>query len=84
MSGRPPAEARFPHVAAGAPHYESYFLKGAHPSEPKAFWLRHTVHQRPGLPATASLWLTLFDASASEPVRAASRRSPTSPSRTAG
>lgn len=70
MSARPPAEPRFPHVAAQAPHYESYFLKANHPTEQRAFWLRHTVHQRPGEPATASLWLTLFDAAAAEPVRA--------------
>ena len=67
---RPPAEARFPHVAASAPHYESYFLKGVHPSQARAFWLRHTVHQRPGRPRTASLWLTLFDAGAADHVRA--------------
>jgi len=57
-------DARFPAVAAGAGHYESYFVKAHHPDEPKAFWLRHTVHQRPGEPQTASLWLTLFDAGA--------------------
>lgn len=55
------SDPRFPHVAAGAGHYESWFLKGNHPTEPRAFWLRHTVHQRPGEPQTASLWLTLFD-----------------------
>jgi hypothetical protein len=54
-------EPRFPHVPAKAGHYESYFVKGHHPTEPLAFWLRHTVHQRPGEPQTASLWLTLFD-----------------------
>ena len=54
-------EARFPAVPYPAGHYESYFVKGHHPTEPQAFWLRHTVHQRPGEPQTASLWLTLFD-----------------------
>lgn len=68
--GPPPAEPRFPDVAAGAGHYESFFLKGVDPSRPRAFWLRHTVHQRPGRGQTASLWLTLFDAEADEPVRA--------------
>jgi hypothetical protein len=62
-------EARFPQ-AGGAPHYESFFVKGVHPSEQRAFWLRHTIHQRPGAQPTASLWLTLFDAAADEPVRA--------------
>jgi hypothetical protein len=52
---------RFPSVAPQAGHYESYFVKGHHPTEPLAFWLRHTVHQRPGEPQTGSLWLTLFD-----------------------
>lgn len=70
MTGAPPAEPRFPHLDAGTPHYESYFLKAHHPTEPRALWLRHTVHQRPGEPVTASVWLTLFDASAATPVRA--------------
>jgi len=54
-------EPRFSTVAGTAGHYESYFVKAHHPTEPKAFWLRHTVHQRPGEAQTASLWLTLFD-----------------------
>jgi hypothetical protein len=53
--------SRFPAVAPSAGHYESWFVKGHHPTDPCAFWLRHTVHQRPGEPQTASLWLTLFD-----------------------
>jgi hypothetical protein len=36
-------EPRFPAVDRGAGHYESYFVKAHHPTEPKAFWLRHTV-----------------------------------------
>ena len=64
----PPAEPRFPHLAPDAPHYESYFIKARHPVEPRAFWMRHTVHQRPGEPRTASIWLTLFDASSDTPV----------------
>jgi len=66
--GADPAEPRFPHVGPDTPHYESYFIKARHPSEPRAFWMRHTVHQRPGEPRTASVWLTLFDATAREPV----------------
>jgi hypothetical protein len=62
--------SRFPDVAPGAGHYESWFVKASHPTEPQAFWLRHTVHQRPGEAPTASVWLTLFDAAAPEPVRA--------------
>jgi len=37
--------ARFPAIAWGAGGYESYYLKAAHPSEPKAVWIRHTVYQ---------------------------------------
>ena len=55
------AAPRFPDVAPTAGHYESFFLKARHPTEPQAFWLRHTVHQRPGERTTASLWLTLFE-----------------------
>ena len=58
---KPLADARFPDLGPGDGHYESWFLKGHHPLEPKAFWLRHTVHQRPGEALTASVWLTLFD-----------------------
>ena len=64
----PLAEPRFPSLPPEAPHYESYFLKANHPTEPRAFWLRHTVHQRPGEAPTASLWLTLFDGD--QPVQA--------------
>jgi len=54
-------EPRFLTVSPDAGHYESYFVKGHHPTEPIAFWLRHTVHQRPNKTRTGSLWLTLFD-----------------------
>lgn len=54
-------EPRFGSVSPDLGHYESYFVKGHHPSEPIAFWLRHTVHQRPNKARTASLWLTLFE-----------------------
>jgi hypothetical protein len=55
------AAPRFPRVKPSEGHYESYFVRAAAPSGGKAFWLRHTVHQRPGHAQTASLWLTLFD-----------------------
>jgi hypothetical protein len=60
-------EARFPGVDPGAGHYESFYVKAAHPRGGRAVWLRHTVHQRPGADRTASLWLTLFDAEAPGP-----------------
>jgi hypothetical protein len=54
------AVARFPDVPTGHGHYESFYLKAAHPEEPLAVWIRYTVHRRPGASATASLWFTLF------------------------
>ena len=53
--------ARFPEVDPQAGHYESFYLKACHPSEPVGLWIRYTVHQRPGTAATGSLWFTLFD-----------------------
>jgi hypothetical protein len=55
-----PTEARFPNVPAKAGHYESFYLKLCHPSEPLGAWIRYTVHKRPGAPLTGSLWFTLF------------------------
>lgn len=60
-------KARFPALDAGAGHYESFYVKAAGPDGGRAFWLRHTIHRRPGRDATASLWLTYFDASADGP-----------------
>ncbi len=59
--------ARFPAVALAAGHYESFYLKACHPSEPQGVWIRYTVHKRPGEVATGSLWFTLFDRSAGGP-----------------
>jgi hypothetical protein len=59
---------RFPNVPLEAGHYESYYVKASHPSEPQAFWLRHTVHKRPGELPLASLWLTVFDGARPGPV----------------
>jgi len=59
---------RFPALGPGDGGYESYYLKAAHPSEPKAVWIRHTVHKRPGAEPEGSLWLTLFDREAGLPV----------------
>jgi hypothetical protein len=60
-------EARFPGLGARAGHYESFYLKACHPSEPLGVWIRYTVHKRPGAPPTGSLWFTLFDASEEGP-----------------
>jgi hypothetical protein len=58
-----PTAARFPAVPAGSGHYESFYLKLCHPSEPLGAWIRYTVHKHPGREATGSLWFTLFEAS---------------------
>ena len=56
----PRATARFPDVAAERGHYESFYLKAGHPTEPLAVWIRYTVHKRPDAAPTGSLWFTLF------------------------
>jgi hypothetical protein len=61
-------EPRFPSVERGAGHYESFYLKATHPSEPVAVWIRYTVHKRPGQEAAGSVWFTLFDAAAPDPL----------------
>jgi hypothetical protein len=67
MAGAARTAARFPAVHASRGHYESFYLKACHPSEPVAVWIRHTVHKRPGAGATAALWFTLFDSRAPGP-----------------
>jgi hypothetical protein len=59
--------ARFPDVPGDAGHYESFYLKASHRTEPLAVWIRYTVHKRPEHEAVGSLWLTLFDAAAGRP-----------------
>jgi hypothetical protein len=59
--------ARFPQLALSAGHYESFYLKASHPTEPLSIWIRYTVHKRPGEPPRGSLWLTLFDRRAGAP-----------------
>src|SRR3954452_9450905 len=62
-----PTRARFPGLSVDAGHYESFYLRAAHPSEPLGVWIRYTVHKRPGAEPTGSLWFTLFDASVDGP-----------------
>ena len=62
MASVDPTAARFPDVPARAGHYESFYLKLCHPSEPLGAWIRYTVHKRPGAAPTGSLWFTLFEA----------------------
>ena len=59
--------ARFPGLDEG---YESYFLRATEPSGGRGFWIRYTVHRRPGQPPRGSLWFTYFDAAAPAPVAA--------------
>jgi hypothetical protein len=54
-------EAIFPAVAAGAGHYESFYLRAVDPAQPRAAWIRYTVHKRPNEQPVGSLWCTLFD-----------------------
>jgi hypothetical protein len=60
-------EAKFPEIPARAGHYESFYIKATEPGGGRGVWIRHTIHQRPDEPATASLWFTYFDASAPGP-----------------
>jgi hypothetical protein len=54
--------AVFPTVARGRGHYESFYLRASHPSEPLGIWIRHTVHKPPDAPPSGSVWFTLFEA----------------------
>jgi len=53
--------ARFPGIRLSAGHYESFYLKASHPTDPVSIWIRYTVHKRPGQAPLGSLWFTLFD-----------------------
>ena len=55
------ASAVFPHVPRARGHYESFYLRACHPTEPLGVWIRHTVHKRPGEEPRGSVWFTLWD-----------------------
>jgi hypothetical protein len=63
-------QARFPELDRKAGHYESFYIKACRPDGGLGVWIRHTVHKRPRAEPTASLWFTLFDAEAAEPLAA--------------
>ena len=63
MAAVDPTAARFPSVSGKAGHYESFYLKLCHPTDPLGVWIRYTVHKRPGEAATGTLWFTLFEPS---------------------
>lgn len=48
---------------AGQGHYESFFVRGNHPTEPLAFWIRYTLLVPKARPheAVAELWAIVFD-----------------------
>jgi hypothetical protein len=51
----------FPEVPRERGHYESFYLRASHPSEPLGIWIRHTVHKRPNAAPGGSVWFTLFE-----------------------
>src|SRR3954454_24375339 len=52
--------AVFPDVARERGHYESFYLRASHPSEPLGVWIRHTVHKAPNAAPKGSVWFALF------------------------
>ncbi|TFV83463.1 hypothetical protein [Blastococcus sp. CT_GayMR16] len=63
-----PAAARWPGVRPGRGHYESYYLRAVHPTQPRGVWIRYTVTAAPGGPPNGQLWFTLFDRAATPPL----------------
>ncbi len=57
-----------PTCPADKGHYESFYLKACHPSEPLGIWIRHTVHKHSGQEPQGSVWFTLFDGTADGPL----------------
>jgi hypothetical protein len=64
---RAPEAPRWPQVRRGRGHYESYYLRAVHPTEPRGVWIRYTVTVPPGGPPAGQLWCTLFDRSLPAP-----------------
>jgi hypothetical protein len=58
---------RWPRIRSGSGHYESWFLRAVHPTEPRGLWIRYTVSVRPGGTATGQLWCTVFDRDRARP-----------------
>ena len=59
--------ARFTDVPDGKGHYESFYIKACHPTEPLGIWIRHTVHKHSRDEVRGSVWFTLFDGTADGP-----------------
>jgi hypothetical protein len=62
------AEPRFPDVPQPKGHYESFYIRAAHPSQPLGIWIRYTVHKRPNAAPRGSVWFVLFDDAEGAPV----------------
>jgi hypothetical protein len=62
-----PVTPRWPGAGRGRGHYESYFLRAVHPTEPRGVWLRYTVTISPAGRPEGQLWFTLFDRDAPRP-----------------
>jgi hypothetical protein len=56
-----PAAARWPAVRPGRGHYESFYLRAAHPTQPRGIWIRYTVTLPPDGEPLGQLWFTFFD-----------------------
>lgn len=52
---------RWPTTRPGRGHYESWFLRAVHPTEPRGVWIRYTVSVLPGRGAAGQLWCSFFD-----------------------
>jgi hypothetical protein len=57
-------------VGIKAGMYESFYLRAFAPERPVGLWIRHTVHKRPGMAPTASIWCTVFDTRRGAPLMA--------------
>jgi hypothetical protein len=62
-----PIAPRWPSVRPGRGHYESFYLRAVHPTEPRGIWIRYTVTAPPGGPPVGHLWFTSFDRTAAGP-----------------
>src|SRR5215218_4616971 len=56
-----PSAPRWPSIRAGRGHYESFYLRAAHPTRPRGVWIRYTVTVPPGGDPVGQLWFTYFD-----------------------
>lgn len=48
--------------------YESWYVRLVAPDQPLAVWIRYTIDKAPGREATGTIWFTLFDGAAEQPL----------------